>query len=95
MINMINLEEIKKTAKLAKFNITGEEAALYAKQMSAVLDWVAQLQSVDTSAPQASAEYSAAAPLREDEPQICAFAEDIASAFNDKEDGNLKVKKVL
>lgn len=95
MINMINLVEIKKTAKLAKFNITGEEAALYSKQMSAVLDWVAQLQSVDTSAPQASAEYSASAPLREDTPHVCSCAEDIVSAFNDKDGGNLRVKKVL
>lgn len=89
------LEDIKKTAKLAKFDITEQEAALYTKQMSAVLDWVAQLQSVDTSAPQAQNSYTKSAPLREDTPAVCAYAAEISAAFNDKEGNNLKVKKVL
>lgn len=88
-----NLEDIKKTAKLAKFNITQEEAELYTKQMSAVLDWVAQLQKVDTSA--SSADNSAQAPLREDNPRLCEYTGEIRAAFNDKDGDNLKVKKVL
>ncbi len=88
-----NLEDIKKTAKLAKFNITEQEAELYTKQMSAVLDWVAQLQAVDTSA--SSPDNSEAAPLREDAPRLYEYTGKIIAAFNDKDGENLKVKKVL
>ena len=89
------LEDIKKTAKLAKFDITEQEALLYTKQMADVLEWVAQLQSVDTSSPKAQNSYTNSAPLREDKPSVCAYAAEISAAFNDKQGNNLKVKKVL
>ena len=89
----ITTDEIKKTAKLAKFEITEEEAKLYASQLSAVLDWAAQLQSVDTSAADAKAQD--AAPLRADEAQTSPAAPAITAAFNDKENNLLRVKKVL
>ncbi|MDR1124277.1 MAG: Asp-tRNA(Asn)/Glu-tRNA(Gln) amidotransferase subunit GatC [Elusimicrobiota bacterium] len=92
----ITIDEIKKTAKLVKFEITEEEAKLYAAQLSDVLDWAAQLQSVDTSAAAvAAAPAQNAAPLRADEAAPCPAAPAIAAAFNDKENNLLKVKKVL
>lgn len=90
----INLEEIKKVAKLAKFDITDQEAQTYTNQMSTVLGWVDQLQSVDTSAV-ADGENDICAPLRADEPVLSAVREDIVSAFNDRQDNFLKVRKVL
>ena len=89
----ISIEEIKKTAKLAKFDITEAEAQLYAAQMSDVLDWVEQLQSVDTTAVELTA--PGAAPLRADEAVLNPAAKDIIAAFNDKENNLLKVNKVL
>ena len=92
----ISLEEIEKTAKLAKFEITREEAELYAKQMSAVLDWVARLQEADTSALPDRPRFEGGAPLREDIPHADEpRARAIRAAFNDKDGDNLKVKKVL
>jgi aspartyl-tRNA(Asn)/glutamyl-tRNA(Gln) amidotransferase subunit C len=90
----ITIDEIKKTAKLAKFEITEEEAKLYAAQLSAVLDWAARLQSVDTSSASAASAQTAA-PLRADEAAASLCAPAITAAFNDKENNFLKVKKVL
>ena len=89
----ITIEEIKKTARQAKFDITEDEAKLYAAQLNSVLDWAAQLQSVDTSAVKETA--PTPAPLRADEPVLNPAAPGIAAAFNDKENNLLKVKKVL
>lgn len=91
----ITIDEIKKTAKLAKFEITEEEAELYSAQLSAVLDWSAQLQNVDTSAVAAAVQEENAAPLRADKAAINPSAPAITADFNDKENNLLKVKKVL
>lgn len=92
----ISLEDIKKTAKLAKFNITSDEAEVYTKQLSAVLDWVAQLQKVETNVSLGGVRLAGSAPLREDNPHCDeACAREIRAAFNDKDGDNLKVKKVL
>jgi len=89
----ISVEEIKKTARQAKFDITEDEAKLYAAQLTSVLDWAEQLQSVDTSAVKETA--AMPAQLRADEPVLNPAASDIVSAFNDSENNLLKVKKVL
>jgi len=91
----ISVEEIKKTAKLAKFDITAQEAALYAQQMSAVLDWVDDLQKADTSAVNEEDFNTLPAPLRADIAAQSPAQPAIVAAFNDKEGNLLKVKKVL
>lgn len=90
----INLEEIKKVAKLAKFNITEEEAQLYTKQLSGVIDWVNQLKAVDTSSVEHKLEVMPARQ-REDAPVLNPAAAQVAAAFTEKQDNFLKVKKVL
>ncbi len=90
---MITLEEIKKTAKLAKIEITEEEATLYTSQLSAVLDWVAKLQEIKTKP--AQAENIPCTYQREDKPVSFENNTAITAAFNDKKDNFLKVKKVL
>lgn len=90
---MITLDEIKKTAKLAKMEITEEEASLYTKQLSTVLDWVAKLQEVKTDTNQK--EDIPCTYQREDVPVGFENSADLSAAFNDKKDNFLKVKKVL
>jgi aspartyl-tRNA(Asn)/glutamyl-tRNA(Gln) amidotransferase subunit C len=90
----ISLEEIKKTAKLAKIEITEQEAALYQTQLCAVLDWMDSLQQADTSATEATP-LKEQAPLRADAPALSPDNADILAAFADKENNLLKVKKVL
>lgn len=90
---MITLEEIKKTAKLAKIEITEQEAALYTTQLSAVLEWVAKLQEVKTDS--AQKENMPSTYQRPDIPAPFENSAALSAAFNDKKDNFLKVKKVL
>ena len=46
----LSLEEVEHIAKLARLELTGEEKARYREQLSAILDHVAKLQKLDTSA---------------------------------------------
>lgn len=41
-------DQVKKTAKLANLNLTAEEEFLYSEQLSKILDYIDQLNKVDT-----------------------------------------------
>jgi aspartyl-tRNA(Asn)/glutamyl-tRNA(Gln) amidotransferase subunit C len=45
----LTLEEVKHIAELARLQLTEEEMARYAEQLSDILDYAARLQSIDTS----------------------------------------------
>lgn len=90
---MITLDEIKKTAKLAKIEITEEEAILYTKQLDSVLEWVAKLQEIKIKP--AKQEEVSCTYQREDSPVSFEDTSALRAAFNDKKDNFLKVKKVL
>ncbi len=90
---MITLDEIKKTAKLAKIEITEEEANLYTKQLDGVLEWVAKLQEIKTD-PTGNKNIPCTYQ-REDTPVSFEDSSVLRNAFNDKKDNFLKVKKVL
>ena len=90
---MITLDEIKKTAKLAKIEITEDEAALYTKQLDEVLNWVAKLQEIKETP--VSQDNTPCTYQREDKPVSFENNAALIAAFNDKKDNFLKVKKVL
>ncbi len=62
--------EVEHIAELARLELTDEEKARYREQLSAILDYAARLQALDTShiAPTSSV-LTASAPLREDQPR--------------------------
>lgn len=45
----LTLEEVKHIAELARLELSMEEMARYAEQLSDILDYAARLQSIDTS----------------------------------------------
>lgn len=45
----LTIQEVEHIAELAKLDLTVEEKQLYREQLSAILDYAAMLQSVDTS----------------------------------------------
>lgn len=47
--NEISKEEVQKIAKLSKLKLSDKEIDLYSKQMSQIIDYVSQLNNVDTS----------------------------------------------
>ena len=93
ILYMITLDEIKKTAKLAKIEITEDEAALYTKQLGDVLNWVAKLQEIKEM-PKTQQD-TPCTYQRPDNPILFENSAAISAAFNDKKDNFLKVKKVL
>lgn len=89
-------EEVRRIAELAKLDLTEEEVALYAGQLSNILDYFQKLQTLDTShiAPTASV-----LPLRNVlRPDVATTplspAEVIANA-PDAEDNQFRVSAVL
>lgn len=45
----LTIDEVRHVAELAKLRLTEAELALYAEQLSAILDYAGSLQQVDTS----------------------------------------------
>jgi len=90
---MNNLQELKQIAKLAKIELSAQEEEKLIKQIASVVNWVEEIQKVDTSTlNSAPIDF---APKREDNPVQFENATKLVSAFNDKQDNLLKVKKVL
>ncbi len=63
----LTLQEVEHIARLARLELTEAEKAAYREQLSAVLEYVARLQEVDTSAVSPAAEtLPGQSPLRPD-----------------------------
>jgi aspartyl-tRNA(Asn)/glutamyl-tRNA(Gln) amidotransferase subunit C len=45
----LTIEQVEYIANLARLNLTEQEKSLYREQLSAILDFVAQLQALDTA----------------------------------------------
>lgn len=89
-------EEVRKIAELAKLALTDEEIALYAGQLSSILDYFRKLQAVDTSqiAPTASV-----LPLknifRPDEPADPLTVDEVVANAPDSFAGQFRVDAVF
>lgn len=63
----LTLQEIDHIAELARLSLSAEEKARYREQLSAILDYAARLQAVDTSGiPPTSSVLPARSVLRDD-----------------------------
>ncbi len=61
------LDDVRRLGALAKLELTDDEVALFADQLSGILAFAAEVEGVDTSARQAQPlNQSAPAPLRDD-----------------------------
>jgi aspartyl-tRNA(Asn)/glutamyl-tRNA(Gln) amidotransferase subunit C len=61
-------EEVERIAQLARLALTGEERDLFARQLTAVLQYAEQLREVDTGGvPPTAHPLALSAPLRDDE----------------------------
>jgi aspartyl-tRNA(Asn)/glutamyl-tRNA(Gln) amidotransferase subunit C len=72
IINAMSLSsaEVEHIAELARLKLTTEQKALYQKQLSAILDYFAQLQKLDTAGiPPTSSVLPPRSVLRSDEPR--------------------------
>jgi len=89
-------EEVEHIAELARLTLTDEEIAHYSEQLSAILDYFASLQELDTTdIPPTSSVLSARSVLRPDEPRPGLSKEDLLRNAPEAEADQFRVPPVL
>jgi len=92
----LSINEVEHIANLARLELTDEEIARYREQLSAILDYFAQLRELDTvDIPPTSSVLPPRSALREDVPQPGLSLEDLLRNAPDVEAGQFRVPPVL
>lgn len=92
----LTVDEVRHVAELAKLALTEEEIAQYAEQLSAILDYAALLQEVDTSGvPPTPFILPLTNIMREDEPAPCLTNAQALANAPDSIDGFFRVRAVF
>ena len=94
----LSIEEVRRIAVLARLKLTPEEERLFQGQLSAILDYVAQLEELDVSDVEPMTHALAAgeaAPLREDAVQPCLSPEEALAAAPAREGTFFKVPRII
>lgn len=93
---MLTLEEVEHIAKLARLALTDEEKELYRTQLSAILDYVARLQDLNTEGIEVTRSVLAVpARLRADVPQPGLTIDEVLRNAADNEGDQFKVPPVF
>ena len=89
-------QDVEHIANLARLRLTAEEKTLYLRQLSAILEYAARLQALDTTdIPPTSSVLPPRTVLRPDEPGKCLTPEDLASNAPDWEAAQFRVPPIL
>lgn len=93
---MINKDEVRHIAGLARIGLDEKELERFSKDLSSILDWVEQLKEVKVEGVEPTAHISGVANVtREDEVKEFGNREGIIELFPEEKDGYDKVKAVL
>jgi aspartyl-tRNA(Asn)/glutamyl-tRNA(Gln) amidotransferase subunit C len=89
-------EEVEHIAELARLSLTDEEIARYSEQLSAILEYFASLQTLDTTdIPPTSSVLAARSVLRPDEPRPGLSKDDLLRNAPEAEADQFRVPPVL
>ncbi|MFZ4664729.1 MAG: Asp-tRNA(Asn)/Glu-tRNA(Gln) amidotransferase subunit GatC [Caldilineaceae bacterium] len=92
----LTTDEVRHVAELAKLALTEEEIVQYTQQLSAILDYAALLQQVDTSAvPPTPHILPLTNIMRADEPTPCLTNAEALANAPDSVDGFFRVRAVF
>jgi aspartyl-tRNA(Asn)/glutamyl-tRNA(Gln) amidotransferase subunit C len=95
----LTLEQVEHIARLARLNLTDEEKQRFQVQLSAVLDYAASLQEVDTTAVPATTSVlpseALKTGLRPDEPRPGLTQEDLLKNARQVERGQFRTPPIL
>jgi len=92
----LTLKEVEHIASLAKLELTEDEKARYREQLSAILEYAAKLQQLDTaSIPPTLSLFSAPGALRPDEPRASLPREELLQNTAHSQDGQFKIPPVF
>lgn len=93
---MLTLDEVKKVAELSRIELTEAELEKYRKELSSVLDYVAELSKVNTDGLEEVSQVTGLENIqREDVAKISENRDDILSQAPEIKDGFYKVKAIL
>lgn len=92
----LTLDQVKKVAKLANLPLSNEEEEKYADQLSNILDYIEQLNKVDTSNVEPTFNVTGQSNvMREDETSICLSQEEALLNAPKKKNGMFETKGVF
>ncbi len=96
---MLNKEEVKHIAKLARLGLSEKEIEKYQKELSSILDYIEKLKEVDVSSVEPTSHpLKVENVMRLDEERVKAGSvnpENLAEMAPDKKEGYVKVKQIL
>jgi len=93
---MITKKEVKHIAGLARIGVSEKEIEKFSKDLSAVLDWVRELQEVNVEGIEPMAHITGTENItREDKAREFLNKDKIVELFPDKKDSYGKVKSIL
>ena len=93
----LSRDDILKLAALARLDLTDDEVAEYAEELTAILHYVEQLQGVDVEGLQPTQQVTGLVNVTRDD-QIHDYgyaAKDLLKNVPDVQDGQIKVKRML
>jgi aspartyl-tRNA(Asn)/glutamyl-tRNA(Gln) amidotransferase subunit C len=92
----VDEDTVRRIARLARIKVTGEEAKALEKELSGILDWVKQLDEVDTSGVEPmTAVVSTSLKMREDRVTDGGIADAVVANAPAREDHFFVVPKVV
>jgi aspartyl-tRNA(Asn)/glutamyl-tRNA(Gln) amidotransferase subunit C len=92
----LTLAQVEHIAELARLDLTDAEKALYREQLSAILDYAAAVQRVDTAAiPPTATVLALRNVLREDVVAASLPPEDVLANAPDAHEGFFRVKSIV
>ena len=95
-IAKITEAEVRKVAALARLDLSDKEVETYAEQLSAILGYVGELQSVDTDNVKITSQVTGLSNvMREDKVEAGDKAEALINMAPESKDGLIKVKAVF
>ncbi len=89
-------QDIKKIAELARLQISDQELELYASELSSILNYIGQLNEVETDAVPITAQVTGLVnAFRKDRVEKCEIQDGLLAMAPNLENRGVKVKRVL
>jgi len=93
----ISIDEVKKLALLSRISITDQEAEKLGAQLSSILDYVSQLNEIDTTDVETTSQVTGLVNVERDD-ELEDYSTDRKKLLENapyQEDGYIKVKRIL
>ncbi|MEO0988907.1 MAG: Asp-tRNA(Asn)/Glu-tRNA(Gln) amidotransferase subunit GatC [Cyanobacteria bacterium J06639_14] len=93
---MIDLEQVRKVAHLARLNLESDEEAQFTTQLNSILEYVEQLNELDTGdVPPTTRAIEVSNITRPDKTEVFSDRESLIENAPEREDDFVKVPKIL